>query len=82
MFQGYCFSNSNQMDDCSISSQRHSRTWIGEVTYTRLSVSLLDCIFRQYDIEYVFACSSETDINIQIEWTVVVEALNDIFISG
>jgi len=54
------------MNNCSISSQGHSRTWIGEVTFTNLLVSLPDSIFIQYNTKIILAFSTDSSIQIQI----------------
>jgi len=51
---------------------RHSRIWIGEVTFTPLSVSLLDCISTEYDTKIIFPFSTDTSIHIQIRRKSVV----------
>jgi len=55
------------MTDCSIGSQGHSRTCIGEVTLTNLLISLLDSIFIQYDTKIILAFPRDISIQIQIK---------------
>jgi len=54
------------MNDCSIGSQGQSRTWIGEVTFSNVLVSLLDSILILYDTEIINPFSTDISIQIQI----------------
>jgi len=47
-----------------------------------LLVSLLDSILIQYHTKTIFAFSTDTSINIQIESIIVVSVLNNIVIPG
>ena len=70
------------MNDCSIGSQGQSRTWIGEVTFSNVLVSLLDSILILYDTEIINPFSTDISIQIQIIWITVVSVLNTICVSA
>ena len=70
------------MNNCSITSEQYICAWIGWVTFTQLSVSLLDSMLIPYDIDLFFEFSSDIGIHNHINWTTVVFVLKDIFLSG
>jgi len=71
---------SNRMNNYSISSQWHSPTSIGEVTFTKYLVSFQDYICRQYDIKINLAFLTITWIDIHIWWPLAGAILNDMVI--
>jgi len=70
------------MKHCGIVSQEPGRTWIDEVTFNNLLVSLLDSIFIYYDTKIILAFAAEISIHIQIRWVAVVSILNNICVSA
>ena len=71
---------SNGMNNYSISSQWHSPTSIGEVTFIKYLVSFQDYICIQYDITITLAFLTVPWIDIHIWWQLAVAILNDMVI--
>jgi len=64
-----------------MSSERHSRIHRGDVTFSKLLVSLLDNIYMEYNTKILFELSTLTIIHIQIIWMTVLSVLTHIFVS-
>jgi len=69
------------MNDCNIHSQRHIYIWIAVKVLTKCLVSLVETIFRQYDVEIIFAYCSDSSIHIQMKPTPAVAVHDNIMIS-
>jgi len=55
------------MNDFNISSDRHIRIKIGEVTFNKLLVSLQDIIFTTYPADMLNTLSTDSKIQLQIK---------------
>jgi len=70
------------MKDSRINSQRHICNWMNGITFTKLLVTWLGIIIVQYDTTIFCEWSTDSNFHIQIEWTDVVSALNQLVLSG
>jgi len=70
------------MNDCSISSVQHIVIWIGEASFTKWLVPLMDSIFIQYNAKMILACSTANIIHNQIIWMTELLVMNDSIVSG
>jgi hypothetical protein len=76
------FSQSTQMSNCGMSSQKHIHIWIGGVYFTKLVVSLLKSIIFQSETKMICEFSTDTSIHIQIVWMAVVPVPHDTSVRG
>jgi len=70
------------MNDCSISSEQHSASWIDGESFAGWLVLILVTIFIQYDDKRIFELSSINSIDSRIKWMTEVSVMNDIMSAG